>query len=234
MTFISFAQNFEDVMLWRALRHVSQGFFIDVGANDPDRDSVTRAFYDRGWNGINIEPVDTFHARLKQRRPRDVNLPVGLGSSVGRNVFYVVGESGLGTTDEAVAERHAADGWQVQKTDIVIDTLSNVCEAHAPAEIHFLKIDVEGMEKDVLMGADFNRWRPWILVIEATEANSQTPSHEAWEPLLAQAKYDFVYFDGLNRFYIAHEHPDLRAAFASPPILSTRSFHTLSNTRAWR
>ena len=57
MTFVSYAQNFEDVMLWRALREVTHGFYIDVGAADPDSDSVTRAFYDRGWSGINVEPV---------------------------------------------------------------------------------------------------------------------------------------------------------------------------------
>ncbi len=45
MTFISFAQNAEDVMLWRALGHVRAGFYIDVGAQDPELDSVTHAFY---------------------------------------------------------------------------------------------------------------------------------------------------------------------------------------------
>jgi hypothetical protein len=32
MTFISYAQNYEDVMLWRALKDVSNGFWIDDGA----------------------------------------------------------------------------------------------------------------------------------------------------------------------------------------------------------
>ena len=32
MSFISYAQNFEDVMLWRALKHISEGFYIDIGA----------------------------------------------------------------------------------------------------------------------------------------------------------------------------------------------------------
>ena len=44
MTFISYAQNFEDVLLWRALGTVERGFFIDVGAQHPDQDTVTPAF----------------------------------------------------------------------------------------------------------------------------------------------------------------------------------------------
>ena len=56
-SFVSYAQNYEDLMLWRALRHVEQGFYVDCGAYDPEEHSVTKAFYERGWSGINIEPV---------------------------------------------------------------------------------------------------------------------------------------------------------------------------------
>lgn len=64
MSFISYAQNYEDVMLWRALKHIANGFYIDVGAAWPDKHSVTKAFYDRGWRGINIEPNPVHHASL--------------------------------------------------------------------------------------------------------------------------------------------------------------------------
>lgn len=74
MTFISYAQNFEDIRLWRALKHVEKGLYIDVGANHPTADSVTRAFYDRGWSGINVEPVPSYYHALCQERPRDTNL----------------------------------------------------------------------------------------------------------------------------------------------------------------
>src|ERR1700761_8288608 len=59
---VSYAQNREDVLLWRALHDLPAGFYIDVGAEDPTKDSVTRAFYERGWGGINVEPVqEPFH-----------------------------------------------------------------------------------------------------------------------------------------------------------------------------
>ena len=56
MSIVSYSQNFEDVMLWRALKDVENGFYIDVGANHPAIDSVTKLFYENGWSGINIEP----------------------------------------------------------------------------------------------------------------------------------------------------------------------------------
>ena len=88
MPFISFAQNLEDVVLHRALRDVVQGFYVDVGANSPDEQSVTRAFYERGWRGINIEPALGFYDQLAAARPHDINLAVAAGDSIGTVTFY--------------------------------------------------------------------------------------------------------------------------------------------------
>ena len=79
--FVSFAQNFEDVMLWRALKHVEHGFYIDVGAYSPRVDLVTQAFYERGWRGINIEPNADLHRQFLVARPRDINLNVAVWRS---------------------------------------------------------------------------------------------------------------------------------------------------------
>jgi hypothetical protein len=48
MTMASYAQNFEDVILQRALRFVGIGCYLDVGASLPHKDSVSYAFYRRG------------------------------------------------------------------------------------------------------------------------------------------------------------------------------------------
>ena len=48
------AQNFEDVLLARCFEAQATGFYVDVGAEDPDIGSVTRHFYERGWRGLNV------------------------------------------------------------------------------------------------------------------------------------------------------------------------------------
>ena len=58
MRLISYAQHTEEILLWRALSNAENGFYIDVGANDPITDSVTNLFYDNNWRGINIEPLE--------------------------------------------------------------------------------------------------------------------------------------------------------------------------------
>jgi FkbM family methyltransferase len=209
MTFISYAQNGEDVILWRALQHVENGFYIDVGAWDPLDDSVTHAFYERGWSGINIEPSREYYERCVQQRSRDINLNVALGAVPGVVRFMNVNETGLSSTVEASAAAAAARGWAVQSRDVPALTLKDVCASFSPPEIHFLKIDVEGGELAVLQGADFNRFRPWIVVVEATLPNSRERSDSEWEPILLQAGYHRVLFDGLNLYFVAEEHQEL-------------------------
>ncbi|MBC7415404.1 MAG: FkbM family methyltransferase [Herminiimonas sp.] len=217
MQMFSYAQNFEDVMLSRALATVEQGFYIDVGANDPTVDSVTRAFYDRGWSGINIEPVPQFQRLLRSERPRDINLEVAIGARAGRLHFYNVADTGLSTADPGLAAHYREQGRQVAEQDIALTTLDAVCTEHVRTPIHFLKIDVEGGEADVLRGFDLRRWQPWILVIEATRPLTEIPSQSDWEPMVLAAGYQPVYFDGINRFYLAPEQAALRPAFAAPP-----------------
>src|ERR1700757_2835515 len=115
MPFISYAQNYEDVILWRALRDVEQGFYVDVGAADPEEWSVTRAFYDRGWSGINVEPLDEYFGKLMQARPRDTNLKVLVGREPGIRTLHAIAGTGLSTLDPDIAARHEAAGWQAHE-----------------------------------------------------------------------------------------------------------------------
>ena len=230
MTLISYAQNFEDVLLWRAFGHLDRGFYIDVGAAHPDIDSVTRAFYDRGWTGINIEPVPEYFVRLTGARPRDVNLRLALGATPSSGIVYVVAGTGLSTIDTALADQHRAASWDVREQDVPIDTLAEVCRVHAPADIHFLKIDVEGAESAVLRGADFANYRPRIVLVEATAPGTTVSTHAEWEPLLLAADYKFLWFDGLNRFYAAAEHFDVLAAHFQVPVCVFDDFLRAADT----
>jgi FkbM family methyltransferase len=217
MTFISYAQNFEDVILWRALKDVERGFYIDVGAWDPNIDSVTRAFSERGWNGINIEPLPDMHARLQESRPNDVNLAVAVGHASGSARFFEVPNTGLSTFNTAMAEQHARSGFLVNERTVETTTLAQVCRLHCVTDIHFLKLDCEGHEAAALSGFDFVNFRPWIVLAEATIPGTQEPSFAEFEPLLLAADYRFAWFDGLNRFYVAAEHFERLAALVAMP-----------------
>jgi FkbM family methyltransferase len=234
----SYAQNFEDVMLARAFPGAT-GFYVDVGANDPDIDNVSRVFYERGWSGINIEPLSANSEELRKKRPRDINLEIAVGEKEGEITFYEIGKwHGYSTTDPTIAKQHRADGLEVVEHKVPVRKLAAVLDEHAARRaIDFLKIDVEGTELSVLRGADLRRHRPKIIVLESkmpvtinmVDRVDEVPDRvEEYSDFLAPLGYHFVYHDGLNSFFLAEECRDLEKAFNRPPGTFDKITHAAS------
>jgi FkbM family methyltransferase len=217
MTFISYAQNFEDVMLWRALQHVKNGFYIDIGAQHPTIDSVSLAFYEHGWRGVHIEPTQQYSALLRSARTDESVLQIAIGDQNKNLTFFEFEDTGLSTGDESIARRHKESGFHCRETVVPVLTLDALLNQLSVREIHWLKIDVEGLEKEVLGSWTLSPVFPWILVIESTLPLTQTESHHEWEEILINKGYKFAYFDGVNRYYVSPRHPELSTAFNSPP-----------------
>jgi hypothetical protein len=151
-------------------------------------------------------------------RQKDINLPVCAGNADGELLFYEISENGLSTLDRAIADLEKKAGWQVVERTSQVLTLNTILEKYSNGRtIHFLKIDVEGGEKTVLEGLDLSRWRPWILVIEATIPFSTELNCSEWEEILTTSHYELAYFDGLNRFYVAEERAELGNSLRVPP-----------------
>jgi len=218
---VSHAANAEDVVLHRALCTGGVvGRYVDVGASSPYLGSVTRHFYEAGWKGIDIEPLSEEAAELRRARPRDVVIEAALGSAGGEVTLYVVGdERGLSSTDAEVGAGYVRAGRPVRERKVRQVTLAEVLDEHCDGEITFLKVDVEGAEPEVLSGNDWSRWRPRVVVVEATDPWSYQQTHARWEPQLLAAGYLFASFDGINRFYARSEEPDLLTRLAPASVL---------------
>ncbi|MGY5885419.1 FkbM family methyltransferase [Modestobacter lacusdianchii] len=214
---ISHAQNAEDVVLARLLTS-STGFYVDVGAADPDVASVTRHFYDRGWSGVNIDPREDAVGRLRERRPRDVNLALAAGARAGsQTLFLVEDDRDLSTTSDDNVQSLRAEGRRLAPTSVEVRTLDSVLEELAPSSVDFVKIDVEGAEGDVLAGFDLSRWRPTVLVVEAVRPWSSERVDDDWYSAVEAQGYSEVLFDGLNLFFVTEQ---LKAEIGSVPPAS--------------
>lgn len=214
---ISHAQNFEDVILWRALKHVENGFYIDIGAQDPQIDSVSLLFYERGWRGVHVEPTAEYSAKLLAARPDEEVIQAAISSQEGSITFFEIRGTGLSTGAPEFAERHRAKGWSDVETKVPALRLGEVLDRCGNRDIHWLKIDVEGMEEEVIDTWSPSLSRPWIVIVESTEPTSDKPTYAAWQDHLEGLGYRFAYFDGLNRFYVSEDHLDLLGAFGPGP-----------------
>lgn len=218
MNMTSYAQNHEDVLLDRVFPRGMKGFYIDIGANEPVRDSVTKHFYDLGWRGVNVEPGIYPFGMLSAARDRDINLNVGVSDEPGELTFFEFPPelSGASTFSAEQAARHRDAGLPSVERKVPAITLAQLCEEHVEGTIDFLSIDVEGHERQVIAGGDWKRWRPRLVVVEATLPTTTVPTHEEWEPLLLEADYVFAAFDGLNRYYVRAEDAELAPVLAVP------------------
>jgi FkbM family methyltransferase len=214
---VSYTQNAEDVRLLRVFRTVSDGFYVDVGAGNPTVGSATRLFYERGWSGINVEPGPEYTA-LARERPRDINIEAAVGEADGTVPFFVTyPDPGLSTLDLAT-HSDVPDAFEWYEEVAVRQLrLESILRRHAAGRtIHFLKIDVEGAEHEVIASCDWREFRPIVVLVEAIEPWSTSPTHERWEPMLLDADYELAVFDGVNRFYVAAEHRELAPALSYP------------------
>ena len=198
-----FSEYYEDLILYLILFDIKKGFYIDVGAYDPIKVSVTKSFYLKGWRGINIEPQPGKIELFKKDRPDDINLQLAVGERKGKVTFYIDDQC------SSVEEKYSKN--YTNKTVVEMDTMSNICKSYVPegTKIDFCKIDVEGGEKNVLLGYDFINYRPKVFCIESTIPRSQKHNYELWEYILINNDYSYIYSQGVNRFYVDNLIPGL-------------------------
>lgn len=194
----------EDVILWHLLKDEREIYYIDIGSNDPLRGNVTKLFYDiKNAHGINVEPKKVLADFTKMERPRDITLQLGVGEEEGEMILYFQGGGSTFLKENSILEKG-------QQDSVKITTLRKICEEYVPEGQHisFLKIDVEGAEEQTLLGADFDKYRPEIICIEATIPRTDIPCHEKWEYILTRNNYEYAFTYGINRYYIAREYDE--------------------------
>jgi FkbM family methyltransferase len=187
----------EDALKAEFFAPVRHGFFVEVGANDPQRGSQSWQFEQAGWTGVLVEPQPDLAERLRAMRRAHV-VAAACSSPANAGTAMTLHLSG----PHSSLKRELAVTGVVAKAAIAVPvrTLDDILEeAKAPAPIDFVSIDVEGHEIEVLSGFDLARWRPRLILIEDHVTNLGT--HRC----LTRAGYRLIRRTGLNGWYVPRD-----------------------------
>lgn len=211
---LSYAQNREDIIINAFFDNAEDGFYVDIGANHPVFDSVTKLFYLKGWTGVDIEPNVKLASMIRTDRPLDTVLQVGVSDHVGEETLRIYNNTGLSTFSKKImsesSEAYNAHKQKYIDVRVRVDTLANILGGIKDLKsIDFMKVDVEGLEYEVLKGNDWDKFRPELICVEANHSDKN------WRKILISNGYVKFFEDGLNEYYAPKE-SEKAQAFAFP------------------
>jgi Methyltransferase FkbM domain len=109
--------------------------------------------------------------------------------------------------------------------------LSSILTEAGIDHINILKVDVEGFEERVLNGNDWDRFRPDVVMVEATYPESSVRRPTKILSFMEQRGYRHVHFDGLNDFYLEREFPAPEGLTLPPNVFDRFVPHQIADLR---
>ncbi len=167
----SYSQEGEDLIIDKLLGYKKSGFYVDIGAHHPLRFSNTAIFYERGWNGINIDAMPSGMLEFNRLRKRDINLELAISNVEEIMQFYIFNESALNTLNKAEAKsKDGKNGYYISKIiELKTIGLKEVLDRHIidkNLEIDFFSIDTEGNDLNVLKSNNWTKYKPNLILVE--------------------------------------------------------------------
>jgi FkbM family methyltransferase len=199
----SYSQCGEDMILDVILKK-KEGFYIDIGANNPIRQSNTMYFYKKGWHGINIDATPGAMISFRKLRKRDLNLEVAVASEETEMIFYLFKSSLYNTFNQRLSDEF--NNNVVDQKILKTQKLSTILDQYLSGnkEIDFLSIDTEGYDHDILKSNNWTKYRPKVIVTENL-VYSKDQSFAATNDFLITVGYTFFCNSPTNAFFLENK-----------------------------
>ena len=157
----------EKELIWKFFGQKKDGFFIEVGANDPKGGSQTWLLEQKGWRGILVEPQSAFYQRLVEERKNSKVYRAACASPEARGTatLHLADLDGFSTL---CPDKNPQDVKFQGTETVTVMTLDDIIEKEGNPRVDFVSIDVEGGEMEVLRGFTLERHRPALILMEDT------------------------------------------------------------------
>ncbi len=167
---ISFSQSGEDIIIeyLLGLRNITTPAFLDIGGYDPVYANNTYKFFLKGARGVNIDANPASIEKFNIKRPQDVNLNLGVGSTKGIFPFFVMEEESLNTFSVDEVDNLKLSGHRLkQQIDIPVVEVNEILEQYfKEGGCDLFSLDAEGVDFDIIQSFDFDKYSPKVICIE--------------------------------------------------------------------
>jgi FkbM family methyltransferase len=209
---LSFSQCGEDLIvahLMEALQ-ISKPTYLDIGAHHPSRLNNTYLFYLKGSRGVCVEPDPELFAELRAKRRRDTCLKMGIGFDHRENAdFYIMSSNTLSTFSKEEAQRYESYGQQrvLRVINTSLESINAVIKQYFKKAPHFISLDTEGLDFQILKSLDFTQYRPEVFCVETlTYTENKTEQKvTAIVDYMAQHSYMAIADTYINTIFVDSE-----------------------------
>ena len=174
--------------------------YLEVGTNQPMMCNNTFFFYRNHSYGVCVEPDASMIETIKNARPRDTVLNVGIGVTEAKDVPYYAfpgWRNGWNTfSAEEASIREAESGIRPEVKQVPIRSINSVIAEHFKKAPNFISIDVEGMDLEILQSLNFDLYNPDLICTETITFSTDNTGRKTSEThQFMESKGYFVYAD---------------------------------------
>jgi len=173
--------------------------YLDVGTWHPCTGNNTYLFYRAGARGVCVEPNPDLVPLIREKRPRDEVLNVGVSAEEsGPCRYYLFEDCQFNTFDaeEAAARARSCRQPILKELSVPVVTLESIITDYFPNGLELLSLDTEGLDLALLKSLNYKKYRPLAICVE-TVGFSETlakPKSKVSTSILAPHEHDTVRF----------------------------------------
>lgn len=208
---ISYSQLGEDTLIvnWISQQkcHKFSKYYVDIGAFHPDLYSNTKLLSLMGWKGINVDPNPLSINIFEKERPQDINLNLGIAERKGVGELFFFQEGAINTFSVEMAKKWVRQGRNfIGKHRVELLPINELLDTYLPSEVKesqigFLDIDCEGLDREIILDLDLNRYQPYIIAVEAHAFDLISPSENEIVRFLTDYNYKLAAYTGLTLLF---------------------------------
>lgn len=183
--------------------------YLDIGCNDWRNLSNSYYLYRRGIRGVLIDANPIYVDEIKIFRPEDIVLNCGIGKEHSKELeFNIVNQSDVSSFNiKTIEEAKKHSPWLeiVKKIKVPVYTLDEIYEKYFVKVPTIVSLDVEGDELGILKSSNFEKYRPYIFIIETIEYREKISLDNKRNDIVEFMKknnYEEYAFTGVNSIFI--------------------------------